>query len=68
MCWAAYQAKAGRLQAELPAGLPVWLIAAAVVVFVLPAIESRWPDGTPIGLPVRGYGVLVLMDYSRVLA
>ncbi len=41
--------------------LPVWGIAAAIVVFVLPAVEQRWPDGSPIGLPIRGYGVLVLV-------
>ncbi len=59
--WAAIQARHGRLASELPAGLPVWLIAAAIVVFILPQVESRWPDGTPIGLPVRGYGVMVLL-------
>ncbi len=59
--WAWLQARQGRLAAELPSGLPVWLIAAAIVVFVLPQVESRWPDGTPIGLPVRGYGVMVLL-------
>ncbi len=25
------------------------------------AVETLWPDGTPIGLPVRGYGVMVLL-------
>lgn len=59
--WAGLQARQGRLASELPAGLPVWLIAAAIIVFVLPQVESRWPDGTPMGLPVRGYGVMVLL-------
>ena len=59
--WAVWQYRRGELASELLAGLPVWLIAAALVVFVLPQIESRWPDGEPIGLPVRGYGVMVLL-------
>ncbi len=41
--WAAIQAKRGRLTSELPGGLPVWLIAAAIIIFLLPQIESRWP-------------------------
>lgn len=59
--WALIQSRAGRLASELPSGLPVWLIAAAIVYFVLPNVETNWPDGTPIGLPVRGYGVMVLL-------
>jgi phosphatidylglycerol---prolipoprotein diacylglyceryl transferase len=41
--------------------LPLFAIAAAIVIFVLPGVEQRWPDGTPIGLPIRGYGVMVLL-------
>lgn len=40
--------------------LPLFGMAAAIVIFVLPAVEQKWPDGTPIGLPIRGYGVMVL--------
>lgn len=46
---------------EIIAGLPIWGIAAAVILLVLPAVEQAWPDGTPIGLPIRGYGVMVLL-------
>ena len=49
------------LASELLAALPVWLMAAAIVVFVLPVIEQRLPNGEIIGLPVRGYGVMVLL-------
>lgn len=59
--WALWQYRRGELANELRTGLPVWLIAAALVIFVLPQIEVRWPDGEPIGLPVRGYGVMVLL-------
>lgn len=49
------------LSSDLLAALPVWLMAAAIVVFVLPNIEQTLPSGEPIGLPVRGYGVMVLL-------
>lgn len=52
------------LIAGLVSGLPVWAVAAALVVFVLPNIEQSvmLSGGSPIilGLPIRGYGVLVL--------
>ncbi len=39
----------------------MWAIAVAVAVFVLPNVEALTADGQPIGLPVRGYGVMVLL-------
>lgn len=43
----------------------VWIAAAAVVVFLLPRIETHVDDGTPggwtIGLPIRGYGVMLML-------
>ncbi len=43
----------------------VWLVAACVVAFLLPQIETRVPDGTAsgwiVGLPVRGYGVMLML-------
>ncbi|MEO8271862.1 MAG: prolipoprotein diacylglyceryl transferase family protein [Aureliella sp.] len=46
---------------ELLSALPVWLVAAAIVSFVLPQVEQVLPNGEPIGLPIRGYGVMVLL-------
>ncbi len=46
---------------ELWSGLPVWLVAAAIVAFVLPQIELLLPNGEPVGLPIHGYGVMVLL-------
>ena len=50
---------------EIIGGLPIWGVAAALVVFVLPNIEQavNVPGAAPIilGLPIRGYGVLVLI-------
>ena len=59
--WSIWQYRHGLPAKEVLSALPVWLIAAALVIFVLPQIESRWPGGQPIGLPVRGYGVMVLL-------
>ncbi|MGN6545096.1 MAG: prolipoprotein diacylglyceryl transferase [Aureliella sp.] len=61
IAWALWLRRHGEPISEILAGAPVWLIAAGLVVFVLPQIEARWPDGQPIGLPVRGYGVMVLL-------
>ncbi|MBX3421016.1 MAG: prolipoprotein diacylglyceryl transferase [Pirellulaceae bacterium] len=62
------QHRAGRSSGELLAGLSVWLLAGAVVAMVLPSVEQRWPDGTPIGLPIRGYGTMLLLGMLAGLA
>ncbi len=59
--WSAWQFWRKRPASEALGSLPFWLLSAAIVVFVLPAVEQRWPDGTAIGLPIRGYGVMVLL-------
>ncbi|MFN3192727.1 MAG: prolipoprotein diacylglyceryl transferase [Aureliella sp.] len=48
--------------------LPMIGIGGAIVCFVLPAVESTWPDGTPIGLPIRGYGIMVLLGLISGIA
>lgn len=59
--WAAWLVAMKKpLGEELLAALPLWLVASGLVIFVLPNVEQTWPDGEPIGLPVRGYGVMVL--------
>lgn len=59
--WTAWQWLRQRPLTETMGAAPFWLITAAIVVWVLPNVEARWPDGTPIGLPIRGYGVMVLL-------
>ena len=66
--WSVYQYRNGLPVSELLSSLPVWLVAAALVIFVLPQIEVHWPDGEPIGLPVRGYGVMVLLGLFSGIA
>lgn len=42
-----------------------WAIGAAVVAFLLPRIETTFPDGSggsyPVGLPIRGYGLMLML-------
>lgn len=50
----------------LAAQLPVFLIVCAAIAYVLPNVEVSAPDGDPgqekiLGLPIRGYGVMVLL-------
>jgi phosphatidylglycerol:prolipoprotein diacylglycerol transferase len=59
LIWVGYCLASGK-KALLWDPLPMFGIAGLVVVFLLPAVESRLSDGTPIGLPIRGYGILVL--------
>ncbi len=51
--------------------LVVWSILIGVIVFLLPRIESRIDDGTPrgfpIGLPIRGYGVLLMCGVASAI-
>jgi len=50
----------------------VWIAAAAVVVFLLPRIETHVDDGTPngwtIGLPIRGYGVTLMLGVISAIS
>ncbi len=61
LAWNFAQVRAGHSLRSVGSGIWFWLFAAVFIVFVLPAVEQRWPDGTPIGLPVRGYGLMVLL-------
>ncbi len=50
----------------------VWAVAALIVVFLLPQIETRINNGTPtpwiVGLPVRGYGVMLMLGVVSAMA
>ncbi len=66
--WAVVSIAKGRKTGDLAGALPMWLMAATGIVFVLPAIEVALPDGTPIGLPIRGYGLMVLLGLLSGIA
>lgn len=59
--WGAWLIVRRRPLHEFWGTLPFWGVAAAIVVLVLPNVEQTWADGTPIGLPIRGYGIMVLL-------
>lgn len=49
----------------------MWVVAAGIIVFLLPQIETRIDDGTQsgwnVGLPVRGYGVMLMLAVLSAL-
>jgi len=50
----------------------VWIAAAAIIVFLLPRIETHVDDGSPegwtLGLPVRGYGVMLMLGVVSAIS
>jgi phosphatidylglycerol---prolipoprotein diacylglyceryl transferase len=46
---------------EIAGYLPVFVFVAAVIAFALPNIVEFGPDKKPIGLPIRGYGVMLML-------
>tara|TARA_R110002073_G_scaffold7747_14_gene43723 strand:+ start:1183 stop:2457 length:1275 start_codon:yes stop_codon:yes gene_type:complete len=39
----------------------MWGLFAAAVVFILPSVELKNVDGEPVGMAIRGYGVMLLL-------
>jgi len=46
----------------------IWALSAAAIVWGVPAIELTNIDGDPVGLPVRGYGVMLLLGVVAAVA
>ncbi len=46
----------------------MWAVAAAAVVFLLPMVELKNVDGDPVGMAIRGYGVMLLAGVSAAVA
>ncbi|QDV23673.1 prolipoprotein diacylglyceryl transferase family protein [Aureliella helgolandensis] len=68
LAWIAWRLATKTPIAELLSALPVWCVAAAIIAFVLPSIEQVTGTGEPIGLPIRGYGVMVLLGFLSGIA
>ena len=64
--------KSGSITKVLEEQGVVWGIAALIVVFFLPQIETRIPTGGPnpwiAGLPIRGYGVMLMLGVISAVA
>jgi len=46
---------------EIWGTLPVIVLIAAAILFLLPRLEAQAPDGRILGLPIRGYGTMLLV-------
>ncbi len=46
----------------------VWATAAIAVVFLLPMVELNNLDGEPVGMAIRGYGVMLLLAVGSAVA
>lgn len=66
--WAIWQLRAGRSTSDIASSSLMWVVAVPLLLVVLPSIEQRWQDGTPIGLPIRGYGMMVLIGMLSGIA
>ena len=59
--WIVWSVKKSGWSSEVKELLPFLLVTGIAIVWVLPHLEARAPDGTPLGLPIRGYGTLLLL-------
>ena len=41
--------------------VPILLLIGAIIAWLLPAICEKTPEGVPLGLPIRGYGMMMLL-------
>ncbi len=46
---------------EIRESVPFVVVVAAAIVFLLPRLEVRAADGAVLGLPIRGYGLMLLL-------
>ncbi len=53
---------------QVQESLPVWFVGALLIAFLFPRMESLDPNGNPIGLPIRGYGVMLMLGALSGLA
>ncbi len=51
----------------LPAEAVVWGLFAIAIILVLPRIELQNIDGDPIGIAIRGYGMMLLLGVSSAV-
>jgi phosphatidylglycerol:prolipoprotein diacylglycerol transferase len=58
LTWSAWQAGSFR---EIAGYVPFALIVAAVVAFLLPNMVDMGSEGMPLGVPVRGFGVMLML-------
>ena len=61
LIWGAYEWKRGTLRREFMQYLPVLATVTLLVTVVMPWLEPRGPTGQPMGMAIRGYGLLFML-------
>jgi len=64
----AYGRKVGESTTSFQQSLPTWGIVLLLVLFLFPRFELRDTEGNPLGIPIRGYGVMLLLAVTSGLA
>lgn len=59
--WLLWTARRGGGNKETLGQLPMMLLVAVVIALVLPRLQVTTPSGEVLGLPIRGYGVMMLL-------
>ncbi len=55
-------------KANLASDAPMWALVAGVVAFLIPIVELKNIDGEPVGMAIRGYGVMLLGGVASAVA
>ncbi len=62
LAWTQHRSgEAGSLKSLIAQEGAIWAIFAAIIVFILPRLELTNVAGAPVGLPIRGYGMFLML-------
>lgn len=62
-----YGRKIGEPTSAFQQSLPTWGIVLLLMIFLFPRFEMLDSEGVPLGIPIRGYGVMLLLAVSSGL-
>lgn len=62
-----YGRRHGETSTSFQQSLPTWGVVLLMMVFLFPQFELRGAEGEPLGIPIRGYGVMLLTAVSSGL-
>ena len=62
-----YGQRVGEKPASFMQSLPTWGIALLIIAVVFPRFELQDIDGKPLGIPIRGYGLMLLLAVTSGL-
>ena len=58
LAWAGRRSGGSR---EATSYLPIMIVVAVVIAFLLPNMIESTPEGRPLGVPIRGFGVMLML-------